>query len=137
MSSVATEIPEPIPDRSDVGKYVRFAVLDRVAHVGLVLDKLQRQVRRAEGYELLAATGDMKYLTDAVSKEEEMGVNIGNENHYHIQMADPNAAKPSEPTPAEPAKPPVGTTTTEPVTDEPATDPAAPVVDKKKVDSGP
>lgn len=96
--ATAAAMPEPIPDRSDVQKYIRFAVLDRVAHVGIMLDKMQRQIRRAEGYEMLAATGNPKYLEAAADEEGEMAVNIGNEYHYHqvAPIAATNGQTPTE-----------------------------------------
>jgi hypothetical protein len=92
------EIPEPIPRRSDIAKGLRTVYLNRVAHMGMMLDKVNRQNRRAERIEKFAATGDVKTLDAPESEEEDMGVNIGNEFHFHEQA--PATAKPeAAPTP--------------------------------------
>lgn len=88
------EIPEPIPKRSDIAKGVRTVYLNRVAHMGMMLEKVNRQNRRVERLEKFAATGDVKDL-DAPEDEDDMGVNIGNETHYHITETH-NTQPPSE-----------------------------------------
>jgi hypothetical protein len=91
------EIPEPIPKRSDIAKGIRTVYLNRVAHTGMMLEKMNRQNRRVERLEKFAATADVKDL-DAPEDEEDMGVNIGNEYHYHGTT--PQAALPNQPEPA-------------------------------------
>jgi len=88
------EIPEPIPKRSDIAKGIRTIYLNRVAHMGMMLEKMNRQNRRVERLEKFAATADVKDL-DAPEDEEDMGVNIGNEFHYH--GITPQAALPNQP----------------------------------------
>lgn len=107
-SPVAEEIPEPIPKRSDIAKGIRTVYLNRVAHMGMMLEKVNRQNRRVERIEKFAATGDAKDLNAPDSeKDEDMGVAIGNEYHYHVQ-APPVAA------PAVSTTTPGTTTTTQP-----------------------
>lgn len=90
------DIEEPIPKRSDIEKGLRTIYLNRVAHMGMMLDKVNRQNRRAERIEKFASTGEVKDLQAPPDEEnEDMGVNIGNEYHYHgIAPPDMPAAAP-------------------------------------------
>lgn len=100
-----TEIPEPIPRRSDIAKGIRTVYLNRVAHMGMMLDKVNRQNRRVERYEKFAATGNVKDLDAPESEDEDMGVAIGNEYHYHVQQpTTTTSAQTPAPTVAEKAK---------------------------------
>lgn len=101
-------IPEPIPDRSDIDKGVRTVFLDRVAHVGMMLEKMQRQNRRVERLEKFAATGEVADLEVPANEEDGMGVNIGNENHYHVELKEPPASPTV--TPAQPVPVPTAST---------------------------
>jgi hypothetical protein len=98
----ATEpIQEPIPDRDDKWKAKRLVFLRHLAHEGLMLDKVSRQNRRVERMEKFAATGNVSDLDAPEEATEEMGVNIGNENHYHVVQ--PAAQSAAVTTPASPA----------------------------------
>lgn len=86
MATAATEpIPEPIPERSDVAKAKRHVFNRHLAHEGIMLDRMQRQLRSAEQLQRFAATGDTKDLPKP-GEDDDMGVNIGNEYHLHQVM---------------------------------------------------
>lgn len=75
---------EPIKKRSDVEKIIRTVALDRVAHFGMMLEKVNRQNRQVERIGKFAATGKVEDLSAPAAEEgEDMGVNIGNEYHFH------------------------------------------------------
>lgn len=77
-------VAEPIPKRSDERKLARVAALLRIGHEGLVLDKIQRQAAHVMKLAQWTASGSEDGMqSDA---EDDMGCNIGNENHYHIEM---------------------------------------------------
>lgn len=102
------EVQEPIPKRSDVAKGIRTVYLNRVAHMGMMLDRVQRAQARAERLQDFAASGDTGTL-EAPAEEQDMGVNIGNEYHYHVLTdTTPEPAPPTEVTPpaVEPATEP-------------------------------
>src|SRR5690242_17641268 len=109
VAELEAEIPEPIPKRSDIVKGIRTVYLNRVAHMGMMLDKMNRQNRRVERIEKFAATGDPKTLDAPDEENEEMGVNIGNEYHYH-GILPPDAPQPA------PAVTPAPTATAPPTT---------------------
>lgn len=102
----AVEIPEPIPERSDITKAKRHVFNRHLAHEGLMLDKMQRQIRHTERLQKFAATGDVKHLEPPEGEEDDgMGVNIGNENHWHIEMKEqPKAPQATAPTVVSAAK---------------------------------
>lgn len=75
-------IPEPIPKRSDTHKVIRTAALNRIAHFGMMLDQVQKKQLTADKIFKFAASGDTNVLT-APAEEQDMGVQIGNEIHYH------------------------------------------------------
>lgn len=105
-------IPEPIPKRSDVQKGLRTVYLNRVAHMGMMLDKMQRNQAAAERLQKFAASNDVNDL-NAPAEEQDMGVQIGNEIHYHQYMGNGEAVEQEEPATipisgtAEPATPPL------------------------------
>lgn len=76
------EIPEPIPKRSDVTKAKRNVFLRHLAHEGIMIDRVNRNLHNAERLQTFAATGNTDDLK-APPEDDEMGVNIGNEYHYH------------------------------------------------------
>jgi hypothetical protein len=78
-----SEMPEPIPQRSDVTKAKRNVFLRHLAHEGIMLARMQRTLRTAEKMGRLAASGDTEELTKPAT-EDDMAVNIGNEYHVHI-----------------------------------------------------
>lgn len=99
------EIPEPIPERDDITKAKRQVFGRHMAHEGVMLDRMQRQLRMAEKMQKFASSGDPKDLEWTEEDEAAMGVNIGNEYHIHQQLpaATQSPAKPtSTPTPTEP-----------------------------------
>lgn len=89
-------IPEPIPKRSDVQKGLRTVYLNRVAHMGMMLDKMQRNQAAAERLQKFAATSDVNDLT-APAEDQDMGVQIGNEIHYHQYLGNGEATETDEP----------------------------------------
>lgn len=108
-------VTEPIPKRSDVAKGVRTVYLNRVAHMGMMLDKMNRQNRRVERIEKFAATGKLEDL-ESPEEDEDMGVNIGNEIHYHYEGGEQQEALTPAPIPA--PVPPPATPTPTPTTDD-------------------
>ncbi len=94
MESTATAegFTEPIPERSDYTKAKRHVFNRHLAHEAVMLDEMQKTKARAARLERFAATGNVDDLMPSEG-EEEMGVSIGNENHWHIQMAQPQATE--------------------------------------------
>lgn len=90
--ATATTVPEPIPERSDVAKAKRHVFNRHLAHEGIMLDRMQRQLRSAEKLQRFAATGDTNDLPKP-GEDDEMGVNIGNEYHLH-QVVQPTEKPP-------------------------------------------
>lgn len=90
MSTVATaaEEPDPIPRRSDVAKILRTWALDKIAHTGIMIARTNRNLHKAERIQKFAVTGDPNDLLTPEG-EDDMGVNIGNEIHYHYQGSTP------------------------------------------------
>lgn len=103
------EIPEPIPQRSDVAKAKRNVFFRHLAHEGIMLDRMQRTLVNAEKIQRFASTGNTSDLPSP-GDEEDMGVAIGNEIHYHLQgVANKETPQPSpQPTP-QPTPPPATT----------------------------
>lgn len=89
-------IPEPIPQRSDTTKAVRNVFNRHIAHEGIMLDRMQRQLRNAEKLQRFAATGKVEDLPNP-GEDDDMAVNIGNEYHLHEVM--PPATQPTSTTP--------------------------------------
>ena len=110
MSSNQYPPTDPIPERGDVAKGLRTVFLNRAAHMGIMLDRTNRNLRRAEQLERFAATGKVSTLEEAPS-EDDMGVYVGNEYHYHEIQQPPPAATVPPPT----ATPPIVVTPTPPV----------------------
>jgi hypothetical protein len=105
MESEPESIPEPIPERDDITKAKRQVFGRHIAHEGIMLDRVQRQLRTAEKMQKFAATGDPKDLEWTAEDEADMGVNIGNENHFHIETKEQSqAATSSAPTAVTAAK---------------------------------
>lgn len=92
--ATAEQVAEPIPERSDVTKAVRNVFNRHLAHEGIMLDRMQRQLRNAESLQRFAATNDVKDLPQP--GDDDMGVNIGNEYHLH-QIMPPTEPKPTTP----------------------------------------
>lgn len=90
------EIPEPIADRTDAEKGVKLVFDRHIAHEGLMIDRMNRQLHASERMQKFAATGDVKDL-EAPEEDESMGVNIGNEYHNHYQVTE---SPKGEPTPS-------------------------------------
>lgn len=103
------EIPEPIPERSDLTKAKRLVFMRHLAHEGVMIAKMVSQIRTAERMQKFAATGDVKDLEAPEGEDEMGGVNIGNENHFHITNP------PAQSAPATTTTEPVTPVTTEPV----------------------
>jgi hypothetical protein len=78
------EIPEPIPQRSDLAKAKRNVFFRHLAHEGIMLERMQRTLTNAEKLQRFASTGNTSDLPSP-GDEEDMGVAIGNEIHYHLQ----------------------------------------------------
>jgi hypothetical protein len=106
--ATTTEIPEPIPQRSDERKFIRNWAYLRMAHEALMLKRVQGNAKKADALAKFAATGNASDLVPAESEDEDEEMNIGNETHYHYQ-----GAPPAEPAPA-PATPSATTTTKKP-----------------------
>ncbi len=108
MSQLTPQIPEPIPERSDIEKGIKMSYLLRAGHMGIMLDRTQRNLKRAERLERFAATGNVASLGET-EPEEEMGVYLGNENHYHFGgtevVAPPTPTAPTPPLVVTPAPP--------------------------------
>lgn len=85
------QVAEPIPQRSDTTKAVRNVFNRHIAHEGIMLDRMQRQLRNAEKIQRFAATNDVNDLPKP--GDDDMGVNIGNEYHLH-QIMQPQTEKP-------------------------------------------
>lgn len=99
--ATAEPVAEPIPERSDVAKAKRHVFNRHLAHEGIMLDRMQRQLRNAESLQRFAATNDTNDLPKP--GDDDMGVNIGNEYHLHQVM------QPNEPKPSTPVGPAIGT----------------------------
>jgi hypothetical protein len=69
----------------------------RLGHEGMMLDKITRQNRIVEVLARNAATGDVSDVS-GWPEGDDMGVNIGNEIHYH--GGNPAPVQPMEKTPA-------------------------------------
>lgn len=110
MSTVETE---PIPERDDITKAKRLVFLRHLAHEGIMIDRVNRNLHAAERLQTFAATADVNDLNAPAGDEDEMGVNIGNEYHEHhvhnypappVAIAPPATTEPTNATtPAEPA----------------------------------
>lgn len=61
-------------------KFLRNWMHTRLAHEGMMLDKIGQQTKRALAVADMARTGNFAAAPDG---EEDMGVSIGNEVHYH------------------------------------------------------
>lgn len=85
---------EPIPERSDTTKAVRNVFNRHLAHEGIMLDRMQRQLANSEKLQRFAATGNTDDLPKP-GEDDEMGVNIGNEYHLHQIMQPTEPAKPT------------------------------------------
>lgn len=83
--AVADLAAEPIPKRSDTTKAVRNVFNRHLAHEGIMLDRMQRQLLNSEKLQRFAATGNTDDLPKP-GEDDEMGVNIGNEYHLHQIM---------------------------------------------------
>lgn len=118
MDPAQETVQEPIPHRSDIVKAERMVFMRHLAHEAMMLEKMQRQNRRVERFEKFAATGDTNDLEAPEGEDEEMGVAIGNEYHYHtLQPASavqsppsPGTATATAPSPANENEKPTGTT---------------------------
>ena len=78
-------VDEPENKPLDLAKGVRLPYYNRVAHMGMMLEKMSRQIRQAERIQTFAATQNPNDLA-APAEEQDMGVNVGNEHHTHIYM---------------------------------------------------
>jgi len=73
-----------------------YAWMD-TAHRGIMLAKLERDLQTTRAIERFAVTGDKREF--AKPEDDDMGVSIGNEIHYHVGATSPE----STPTPTQPA----------------------------------
>lgn len=80
------EVPEPIDDLPWREKWFKLFMFTRLGHEGMMLDKIQQQTRSVLRLAEQAKTGNFQASPE--SAEDEMGVSIGNEVHYHVQGGD-------------------------------------------------
>lgn len=85
-----------------LGKTIKNHMLVRLGHEGMMLDKIMRQNKIVRDGVRSFQRGETTMGAD-VAKEEDMGVNIGNEIHYHGGTAAPPAT--TTPTPSPSAEP--------------------------------
>lgn len=94
-TATTTEIPEPIPERSDERKFIRNWAYLRMAHEALMVKRVRDNQKKADRLANFAATGNASDLIPAEGEQADDGdeMNIGNEIHNHYQ-----GAPPAEPT---------------------------------------
>lgn len=107
-ATAETSIPEPIPVRSDERKIARNRALLLLGHEGVMLDKVQQQARYLMDVAKGARDGTLGKkpaetqtetdTTESPDEEDQMGVNIGNETHFHLPITE--SQKPTTPAPA-------------------------------------
>lgn len=97
---MATTEPQTEPQTKAEGvlreKFSQNWADTRLAHEGMMLDKIQRQTQIVE--QLAAQTRDGKFSSGEVpaTPEDDMGVSIGNEIHNHYPAATPPEDRPPE-----------------------------------------
>ena len=107
MNTTQNSDQHQIPTQQDNkwDKLLRNWAYTRLGHEGMMLDKIDRQNRIVEVLARNAATGDVGDVR-GWPEGDDMGVNIGNEIHYHgthAQQASTQSAeapKPAAPSPA-------------------------------------
>ena len=123
------DFSEPIPKRSDITKIVRNVAYRHLAHEGIMLARMQRNLRQSERMQKFAATNDMNDLYPEDDNESnDMAVNIGNETHHHnyinygdkpqsesVPVAAPVPTVPTVPSPAAQPTVPVSGSSPSPV----------------------
>jgi hypothetical protein len=97
-----TPADEPIPKRSDTTKFLRNWAFLRMAHEGLMVQRVRENAKKVERLEAFAASGNVE---DLKAGEDDVFMPIGNEIHNHFEGVQPTATPP-----------PNGTTTTQPTT---------------------
>lgn len=92
---------EPTPLKAGVGWVAKHWPRVRLAHEGLMVDKIQRQSRIVEQLARNTMTGDNQDVSGWPGHEgdDSMGVNIGDHIHYHAASEQPAPQQP----PATPA----------------------------------
>lgn len=90
--------PDPVKERSDVDKIKRLVALKHIAHEGIMLDKIQKEMKLVQDLAVQVRDGTLGTAgqTEAFPEEEgEMGVSIGNETHNHITLSEPKQPEPT------------------------------------------
>ena len=89
-------IPEPIPKRSDERKIARNAALLQIGHEGVMLQRVIDVMQHVKtlARKTLNGTIGQADASDGTppSEGEDVGVNIGNETHFHLES--PNKSNP-------------------------------------------
>lgn len=88
----ATQEEQPLSWRE---KLLKNWMLTRLAHEGAMIDKLQQQQKRMFQVADLALTGKAGEESVSANGDEDMGVSIGNEIHYHYQGGDATNTAPA------------------------------------------
>jgi len=85
MSTEQAIPPRTLGPENKWDKLLRYWGYARLGHEGMMLDKIQRQTRIVEVLARNAATGDVEDMRGwpGTGDGDDMGVNIGNEIHYH------------------------------------------------------
>jgi hypothetical protein len=103
------ETTDPIRERSDIAKAKRNVFHRHLAHEGIMLDRMVRQLGTAERMQKFAVSGNTEDLKPTPEEIEDMGVQIGNEIHYHVARGDTTSTLPAatpQPQPTPCPKPP-------------------------------
>lgn len=101
-----TPIDEPISPKTWKEKITRSWSLLRLTHEAAMIGKFERQNKIVEDQvkTMLKNSGQ----GSGPEEGDEMGVSVGNENHYHIQVLPekpPDQPKPDPPAPPDPPRP--------------------------------
>ena len=98
--------------RGEVAESLNLLGLIRLGHEGMMLDKINRQRRIVENGVRAYQRGETTVSAEDQAVGEDMGVNVGNTIHYHMEQPATPPAQPtvpvptaSPPTPATPAQP--------------------------------
>lgn len=89
---MATEVVEPIPERTDEKKFIRNWAYLRLAHEALMLKRVKENAKKVERLENFAASGDKADLKATATSDDSDEMNIGNEIHNHYQGTDTTTA---------------------------------------------